>query len=64
MKIFNSITQVKCEVNEKKLHRMRATGDFKVLHFKVLRVVWLVSEDTWGASTRSVKYSFSEVPIQ
>ena len=28
----------------KKLHRMRATGDFKVLHFKVLRVAWLESQ--------------------
>ena len=32
----------------KKLHRMRATGDFKVLHFKVLRVVWLESQSIRG----------------
>ena len=49
---------------------MRATGDFNVLHFKVLRVVWLESQRIrWGQvhvqwSTHSVKYQFSEVLIQ
>ena len=32
----------------KKLHRMRATADFKVLHFNVLRVVWLESQRMRG----------------
>ena len=34
----NNLQQVKCEVIEKKLHRMRATGDFKVFIFKLPHV--------------------------
>ena len=37
---LNLRKQVKCEVFEKKPHRMRATGDFEVFRFEVLHVAW------------------------
>ena len=43
---------------------MRATGDFKVFRFKVLHFAWSEAQRRRGASTHSVKYSFSEVLIQ
>ena len=42
----------------KKLHWMRATGDFKIFRFKVLQVAWSEPQRIRGG-----KYKFSEVLI-
>ena len=53
---------------EKEHHMMQATGDFKVLRFKVLHFAGSEPhrkrEVLIQWSTHSVKYSFSEVLIQ
>ena len=55
---------------KKKLHRMRATGVFKLFRSKVLHVAWSEPQRKRGVqvliqlSTHSVKYPFSEVLFQ